>query len=202
MEGSTFDVDVQNNDLASKITAGLERISLVFRSLLWEHAKTLGISPIQIQILIFVQHHPESLCTVSYLAQEFMVTKPTISDAVKVLHKKKMINKVPSILDRRAYTISLTEQGQDLVSQTESFAAPMRAISETLSPEEQRTFFAYIGRIIYDLNQNGILSVQRTCYACAHYKQKDGGDYCRLIGIPLKKEDIRLDCPEFEARDT
>ena len=93
MPKSAFNPDQQNNDLASKTVAALERISQVYRLLLWDHAKDLGLSPIQIQLLIFVGHHKAALCNVSYLAKEFNVTKPTISDAVRVLFQKGTIEK-------------------------------------------------------------------------------------------------------------
>ncbi|WP_234859068.1 MarR family transcriptional regulator [Aquimarina aquimarini] len=57
--------------------------------------------------MIFCAYHKENLCTVSYLAKEFNITKPTISDAVKVLEKKEMIFKNNTSSDHRSYYISL-----------------------------------------------------------------------------------------------
>ena len=91
---SVFNLTEQNFNLESKIVAGLERLSQVFRILLWEKAKENNLSPIQIQILNFVQHHSIEKNTVSYLAQEFNITKSTISDAVKVLEQKNLIKKI------------------------------------------------------------------------------------------------------------
>ena len=82
---SIFNLENQNQNLDSKISAGIEKLSSVFRVLIWEQAKNLGLSPIQIQILIFLNYHSEHLATVSYLAKEFSLTKPTISDAIKIL---------------------------------------------------------------------------------------------------------------------
>ena len=90
---SVFNLQDQNSDLNSKIVAGLERLSQVFRILLWEKAKEQGLSPIQIQLLIFIQHHSADKATISYLAQEFNFTKPTISDAIKVLEEKNLLKK-------------------------------------------------------------------------------------------------------------
>ena len=90
-------------ELQSKIITGLERLGEVFRVLLWQKAKVYGISPIQIQILLFVANHQTSLANVSYLAKEFNVTKPTISDAVRVLLKKDFLAKDLSPADSRRY---------------------------------------------------------------------------------------------------
>jgi len=46
------------------------------------------VSPIQIQILLFCASHKQENLKVSFLANEFDLTKATISDSVKVLIKK------------------------------------------------------------------------------------------------------------------
>ena len=121
MEKSVFDLEFQQKSITSKIVVGLERVSEVFKVLLWEHAKVIGLSPIQIQILIFIAYHKSELCNVSHLAKEFNVTKPTISDAVRVLDKKKYIIKDYSLSDNRSYSILLSALGKDIVSETENF---------------------------------------------------------------------------------
>ncbi len=86
---SPFNRKSQQEDVTSKIVVGLEKISEAFRSMIWEYAKMKNLSPIQIQILIFLKNHEAALCNVSHLAKEFNLTKPTISDAIKVFTEKK-----------------------------------------------------------------------------------------------------------------
>ncbi len=109
MKESAFNPTHQEKDVSSKVVAGLERISEVFKILLWEKAKLVGLSPIQIQILLFIAYHKRNLCNVSHLAKEFNVTKPTVSDAVKVLNKKGFIIKDFSSSDSRSYSILLSD---------------------------------------------------------------------------------------------
>ena len=137
MKKSIFDLEFQNADMSSKISAGLERLSEAYRVLLWEHAKVIGLSPIQIQILIFVAFHDESLCNVSQLAQEFNVTKPTISDAVRVLNKKGLIAKITSPTDKRAYSIALSKEGNAMVKKTQHFAQPIHTLFDQIEQKEQ-----------------------------------------------------------------
>ena len=125
---SVFNLINQNSSLDNKIVAGLERLSQVFRILLWEKAKQYSLSPIQIQLLIFIQHHSVDKTTVSYLAQEFNFTKPTISDAIKVLEQKNLIRKNIDGKDTRSYTIQLTVSGKKIVSETENFANPITEV--------------------------------------------------------------------------
>lgn len=200
MDNSVFNPNHQEENLSSKIVSGLERISEVFKILLWEKAKQVGLSPIQIQILIFVNYHKQDLCNVSHLAKEFNVTKPTISDAVKILDKKQLILKDYSSSDSRSYSIHLSQLGKQIVSETYDFANPLQRQINKFNQEELEDIFKTLSALIYKLNQNGILTVQRTCYACKYYQKEGDSDYCGFLKTELLNKDIRLDCPEFEEK--
>lgn len=200
MKESTFNPKQQEKDISSKIVAGMERVSEVFKILLWEKAKLVGLSPIQIQILIFIAFHKRELCNVSHLAKEFNVTKPTVSDAIKVLDKKGMIIKDFSTSDSRSYSITLSELGTDVVSQTYDFSNPLKKQIDGFSQSELESLFGTLSQLIYKLNRNGILSVQRTCYGCKFYEKNNENDYCNLLQKELLSEEIRLDCPEYEEK--
>lgn len=195
---SVFNLKHQNINLDSKIVAGLERLSQVFRVLLWEKAKLHGLSPIQIQLLIFIQHHSPDKSTISYLAQEFNVTKPTISDAVKVLEQKKMIKKLADEVDTRSYSIQLTAAGKNIVSDTEHFVNPITEIIAEIKQPEKLVLWENITKLITQLHQSGAISVQRTCHYCKHFSSKNKAPYCKLLEQKLLPQDIRIDCAEFE----
>ena len=200
MDKSIFNPDHQERDVSSKIIAGLERISEAFKVLLWDKAKLLGLSPIQIQILIFIAYHKNEICNVSHLAKEFNVTKPTISDAIKVLNKKGLITKEYSSSDSRSYSISLSETGTETIGQISDFANPLKKQLNAVDNPELESLFGTLSKLIYQLNTSGILSVQRTCYGCKFYSKESNRDYCNLLNKELLNKDIRLDCPEFEVR--
>ena len=200
MDKSIFNTATQQENLSNKIVVGLERISEAFKVLLWEKAKILGLSPIQIQILIFIAYHKPELCNVSHLAKEFNITKPTVSDAVKVLEKKGLITKIPSSTDSRSYSITLSVQGKKIVKTTHSFANPIKNEIEKINDKDLEALYASLNKVIYNLNKVGILTVQRTCYACVFYEQKNRQHYCNFLEKPLANKEIRVDCPEFEAK--
>ncbi len=198
MSKSIFNPKHQQIDISTKIVAGLERISEAFKVLLWDKAKALGLSPIQIQLLIFVAYHKPELCNVSHLAREFNITKPTVSDAVRMLEQKKLIVKDFSSADSRSYSIGLSATGKKVVAETENFANPLKTQLGNIQQKDLENLFSSLSHLIYQLNRNGILSVQRTCYGCKFYSHTKKKDHCNLLNMQLKKEDIRLDCPEFE----
>lgn len=198
MGKSVFNTEFQQESLASKIVVSLERISEVFKSLLWEYAKKNDLSPIQIQIIIFIAYHKNELCNVSHLAKEFNVTKPTISDAVKVLENKKIIGKKHSVYDSRSYIIFLTKKGKEILNKTDEFAKPLQSEIEKIDMEKLEPLYSSLNKLIYQLNLNGILSVQRICYACKFYEERNKKQFCNLLKIELQTQDLRVDCPEFE----
>jgi len=200
MKESSFNPAQQEKDISSKIVAGMERISEVFKILLWEKAKLVGLSPIQIQILIFIAFHKQNLCNVSHLAKEFNITKPTISDAVKALDKKKLIIKDFSSPDSRRYSILLSELGTNMVSKTYNFSNPLKNQINSFSQIELESMFKTLSELIYKLNRTGILNIQRTCYSCKFHQKQQKSDYCNLLQKQLLNEEIRLDCPEHEEK--
>jgi len=187
-------------DLTNKITVGLERISEVFKTLLWEKAKVHGISPIQIQILLFIDTHKPELCSVSHLAKEFNLTKPTISDAVKVLDKKGLVKKDYSPTDNRSYILFVSEKGKKLLKELSSFSSPLKKELDKIEGEDLSSLYSTLTKLIYQLNQSGVLTVQRTCFGCRFYVNKSKSHYCNLLQKPLIDSEIRLDCDEFEER--
>ncbi|WP_445733885.1 MarR family winged helix-turn-helix transcriptional regulator [Mariniflexile sp.] len=200
MNSPLFDPNNQETDLSNKIVAGLERISEAFKVLLWEKAKVLGLSPIQIQILIFIAYHKIGFCNVTHLAKEFNLTKPTISDAVRVLINKGFIEKTVSTSDSRSYAIQLTNEGKHIVSETENFALPIKTQLKKTDESDLNTLFKTISNLIYQLNKIGVLTVQRTCYACKFHQKNQDKDYCNLLEKELLNSEIRIDCAEFEEK--
>ena len=110
MKKSTFDLEYQNSSIESKIVASLERVSQAFRVLLWNESKEFSVSPIQVQVLIFLLHHSDEKRKVSYLADEFNMTKATISETIKTLEQKQLIKKEYEPQDTRSYIIHLTDR--------------------------------------------------------------------------------------------
>lgn len=187
-------------NLEAKVLNGFERLSEALKSLLWEKAKVHGISPIQIQLLVFISNHKIEICNVSYMAKEFNVTKATISDAVRVLIKKEYLEKDFSPNDNRRYNLFLTESGLELVKEINNYANPVYNQLKLFSKTELDAAFDLISKLIFKLNQENVIQVQRTCYNCKFYKgDLKSAHYCNLLEKELKNQDIRLDCKDFES---
>ncbi len=196
-EQSVFNLIEQNSQTEFRVVAALERLSEAFRVLLWNEAKVLNISPIQIQILIFFKFHSIEKCKVSYLAQEFNMTKATVSDAVKILLQKGLIAKEIDAADTRSYTMRLTDFGETTISQATLFANPMLKSFDNLSTLQKEILLDSLLQMIFSLHEAGIITLQRMCQTCQFLQNKeDGSHYCNLLKKPLLQSELRLDCPE------
>jgi DNA-binding MarR family transcriptional regulator len=202
MEKSDFDLIQQNKSTESKIVASLERISQAFRVLLWQESKEFLLSPIQVQVLIFLLHHSAEKRKVSYLADEFNMTKATISDTVKALGQKELITKEIDSSDTRSYSIHLTNKGVDVARQNSLFTQEIRTPIDKLSQDDKENLLLSLLYIIRHLNQTGVITIQRMCMTCSHYQLNKNGKehFCNLLNQQLQVADLRVDCPEHEVK--
>ncbi|UTW61566.1 MarR family transcriptional regulator [bacterium SCSIO 12741] len=188
-----------DENLNSRITHGLERIAEAIQALLWEKAKVHGLSPIQIKILFFVSKHGAELCNVSQLAKEFNVTKPTISDAVRVLDKKGWVEKDYSSSDSRSFSLFLSTQGKDLLKELGQYTYPLEQAIHPLETHQKEAIHATLIQLIHQLNKAGVLQVQRTCLGCRFHEMQGENHYCHFLQSPLTVANLQVDCPDFQA---
>ncbi|TAH37932.1 MAG: MarR family transcriptional regulator [Bacteroidetes bacterium] len=202
MKKSAFDVDHQNSSIESRIVASLERVSQAFRVLLWNESKEYSLSPIQVQVLIFLLHHSDQKRKVSYLADEFNMTKATISDTIKTLEQKQLIKKVYEAHDNRSYTIHLSKKGKEIADRTSQFAKQIQAPIDKLHSADKENLLLSLLDIIHHLNKSGVITIQRMCFTCHFYKaNKDGHKhFCGLLNTKLADTELRIDCAEHKLK--
>lgn len=202
MNKSDFNPGHQNQNLESKIVVSLERISQAFRVLLWQESKEYALSPIQVQVLIFLLHHSEEKRKVTYLADEFNMTKATISDTIKILEEKKLISKSYELSDTRSYIINLTKKGKATAQQASFFTNEIRKPLDKLHPDDKENLLLSLMGVIRQLNQAGVITIQRMCMTCVHYQTSEKGKhFCKLLNQQLRNTDLRVDCPEYEISE-
>lgn len=196
MMSSPFDPLQQENSLDARITFALERISLVFKSLLLEQGKQTNLSPIQLQILVFLLYHGPQKCKISYLATEFSLTKATVSDSVKVLLQKELVKKTTDSGDSRSFSISLTISGKKTAEAASMYARPLESIVADQDRLQKEMLYRILLNTILELQRSCLIPLQRMCFSCVHYKNDDDNHYCTLLQKQLQQEEIRLDCHE------
>jgi DNA-binding MarR family transcriptional regulator len=196
MSYSPFNPFIQEKNIESKIVVALERISEVFRILLWNQTREYSLSPVQIQILIYLLYHPEERCTVSKLSEEYNLTCSTISDSIKRLFEKKLIEKKINPGDQRSFYLILTKSGRKIAEEASRFAEVLHDSLYQLSEQKKKDLFFTLLTLISNMNKKGVIKVQRMCFSCSNYENKNGKHFCNLLQMFLKENELRIDCPD------
>ncbi|MBP6311664.1 MAG: MarR family winged helix-turn-helix transcriptional regulator [Flavobacteriales bacterium] len=180
-------------DLDTHLAQVLERVGEISRALRWKQATESDLSPLQLRILGFVNDHAPEPVGVARLAEELQISKPTISDSVKVLAERNLLARKPDKLDGRSHTLKLTTAGRKCLTG----ASPLDiAVTDLPNAAKEALLLALMG-ILETLFENGGVQVQRMCWTCQHYKgDRKGQHRCRLLEKTLAIAELRTDCPE------
>ncbi len=190
-------------DLDEKLIAALERLAHVLRTLLWEEGVRSRLSPIQIQTLLYLSSHPEKLCRIGQVAQEFNLTSATMSDAVDALEEKGLVVRRPWPQDGRVLALHLTEDGRFHAEKLSRWAQVLKDQLAHFSPEEKGHALAFLLKLIEHLYRAGIITVARICLTCRFFRphahlNSPAPHHCMLLDKPLAAGDLQVDCPEHE----
>jgi DNA-binding MarR family transcriptional regulator len=185
--------------------ASLERLSRVFRILLWDLATESGLSPIQIQFLLYLKEQPRAHCRVSVLAREFGLTRATVSDAVSTLARKGLVRKEASATDKRVAHLLLTDEGRKAARKFGNWQERMVAKVHGFDERTLETVFLFLQETIIGLQRDGTVARAHMCLGCEHFRPGASGDparphLCALTHTPLGIPDLKVDCPVHKPR--
>ncbi len=187
----------------TKVVAALERIGHAMRLLLWEAVKGRGLTPIQAQILLYIQGHGENLSRVSHIAREFGLTPATVSDSVSALERKGLLWRQVWGGDARVATLKLTDAGVAIARELEDWTGHLRESVADFPPGEQGKALLFLMGLIERLQKRGVITVARMCSTCRFFRrnwhaQGPAPHHCALLDKALAVSDLRVDCPEHE----
>jgi DNA-binding MarR family transcriptional regulator len=204
---STFHLPTQHDDVDAKLVAGLERLSQVFRVLLWDRAHEHGLSPVQARVLLDLRFRAEGGRRVGALAEQFSLTAATVSDALTTLVEKGFVTKVPDPDDRRARIVQLTAEGEERADTLSTWAEPVREQLRRLGTERKTEAMTLVMELIAELEEADLISRARMCRTCRFFGENahddpDAPHHCNLLDLPLGPGDLRMDCPEHEPAES
>ena len=200
------EVIIQNkhHNLDRSIVLALERVSQVFRTLLWDNSKQKKLSPIQIQFLVYIAAHSKKYSSVSEIARTFNLTPATVSDAIKSLERKGLVQKIVSRRDGRKFPISLTKAGLSMANNLSNWYDPLMDHIQNFPNETREAVLIFLLQLIESLKKHQLLEEIKTCLSCRYFaRQTDSNieqtSYCLLRKVPLNNSALRLNCPNFNT---
>jgi DNA-binding MarR family transcriptional regulator len=170
---------------------------------LQEEAQERSLSPIQARFLVHLLHHGDELGRVGRLAEEFGLSRATVSDAVGTLETKGLVRREPWPRDGRVATLRLTPEGEEVAVGLSGWADVVEEQLESFAPREKEVVMRLLMRLISALQGAGVITVARMCVSCRFFRpdarpRSVSPNYCALLDLPLSGADLRTDCPEHE----
>lgn len=191
-----------------QLAAGLAKIGLVIRHQAWKSGTDTGLSPTQSQVLALLHARASGGgLMVSAIAAELALTPATVSDSVSALERKGLVSRVRDAHDRRAVRVSLTPEGVSHVRGAALWPDTLLSAIDTLGPDEQAAFVRGLVKMIYSLQQSGLVPVARMCPTCTYFRPHAHANsaaphHCAYVDAPLAQADLRVDCADHDAAST
>jgi len=185
------------------IWAGISRIALVLRHTGWADATEAGLTLTQRQILAALASRKTPMF-VTQVADELVLTKPTVSDSISTLVRKGLVQKMRSAADARAVELRLTEQGAQMASNAGVWPGSLLDSVTHLDGEEKIKFLRGLIKMVYSLQQQGLIPLNRMCLTCSLFgPERHPGEtrshHCGFLDAPLGNEELQIDCHEHQT---
>ncbi len=183
-------------DIDVRIASSLEKLTQVQKVLLWDVAKKENLSPIQIQFMIFLNSRSEEFRKVSVLAEEFDLTKATVSDAVSNLVDKGLLVKVKHKEDKRSFVLDLTSEGKKIVKRIGNWQHSLVNKINRISDVDKEKVSLFLIELIKQLFDDGTISIARMCLTCENIQRGLSGklNKCVLTGRLFTDSEVNLNC--------
>jgi DNA-binding MarR family transcriptional regulator len=187
-------------DIDAKLAAALERSGQALRVQLWDAAKQSSLTPTQLQLVLRLAADPSAGRRVGALAAELDVTHPTVSDAVAVLRRKRLVERHG---ERRGSPLTLTARGRDVAARLAGWDTRLREQLAELPAESKATTLRLLLDLIAGLQRSGAITVARMCSTCRFFRPDAHPDaverhHCALVDMPMSDSQLRVDCAEHE----
>lgn len=184
-------------DRAEKIAAAIDRLARAQRHARQRAATTEGVTLLQLELLLVLGDGPPPDPVVGRLALELGVTQPTVTDSLRALERKELVERWVDPDDARRTLVMLTARGRRVATRLRTADAELVAAIEALPPEHEDDMLEGLLTVIARLVETGGIDVARTCFTCRfHERRPDGTHRCTLLEADLAPGELRVNCPE------
>jgi DNA-binding MarR family transcriptional regulator len=189
-------------DVDAKLVAALERVGQALRVQMWDTAKQHGLSPTQLQVLLRLATDPPARRRIGVLADELDVTHPTVSDAVAVLRRKRLVDRDPA---SRKAPLNLTARGRAVADRLVDWDQRTRRQLAHLPVADKDATLRLLLDLIAGLQRSGAITVARMCVTCRFFRRdahpkSTRPHHCALVDAPMGGVELRIECAEHEPR--
>jgi DNA-binding MarR family transcriptional regulator len=197
--------DVPGPPPVSQLLIGLARLGQAVRIDARRNAGPHALSPLQADIVALLGDSRAPLRQ-GEIVEALASTAPTVSDAVKALRRKELVETSPDPGDARALRLTLSAAGR-------AEAVRLAAVSETLEgavaalpPDDFAAMLRSTVTLMRELQDRRAIPVSRMCLTCrffvpdAHPANTGRPHHCAFVDAPFGDAELRVACPDHELR--
>jgi MarR family transcriptional regulator, organic hydroperoxide resistance regulator len=178
----------------------IERIANMLRYESRNQGAQLGLLPVQQEALYYLsicnRYSDTLLAVTDYLG----LTKGTVSQTLKVLETKGLIEKKKDSVDKRVTHLTATQAGLDYLAQTYP-SVQFREMVKGLSEQEHQLISSSLKTLLRHYQVSTGRKGFGVCQSCRYNQTTDTGFVCGLTQEPLGEQEIGLICREFVEKD-
>lgn len=166
------------------------------RCFYWDLAKEHGITPLQMQIVFTLCVMPDTVNTITSLAEMLRRPKPPVSESFYGLEQKGFVKRESHPRDRRSYILSLTQTGTDFCVAGFEYYKMLKNHFEQFSPEEQVEMCCSFVKVLDSLYQAGVMRFINACFSCCYMEPREKNRfYCKVYDKEYGPEEVEFRCP-------
>lgn len=194
--------DVPGPPPANQLLIGLARLGQAVRMQAWRNAGPHNLSPLQADIVTLL-HGRDRPLRQGEIVEELASTPPTVSDAVKVLRRKELLEATRDPADARALLLGLTPAGRDEAARLDVQSEPLTGAVAALSGDDLAAMLRGTTTMIKQLQDRNAIPISRMCLTCRFYVPRAHPDpvrphHCNFVDAPFGDAELRVSCPDHE----
>ncbi|QPJ62956.1 MAG: MarR family transcriptional regulator [Candidatus Nitronauta litoralis] len=176
----------------------IERISSFFRSEIRLAGIDYDLHPIQLNALFYLHRCNRYSDTHQGVSDYFGLTKGTVSQTLKSLESKGLIQKKKDMADGRVFHLKVTSEGIKVIEKFLPTQTGEKALKK-LPERTQKQLLENLRLLLQAMQKSNAMRPFGICRNCRFNQKKGAGRYfCGLTEEALSRTDIELLCREYE----
>ncbi len=177
----------QSHEVA-RINALLDRLSRLIALDGWEG----NLNPAQMAALSYLGRANRFSRSPSVVAEYLGATRGTVSQTLKALHRKGLVEESSNPTDKRSISYKLTPEGDALLAQRRL----LDNVLDGLPDKDRAALDAKLGQVVGSALEALGLKLFGACKTCKYHKSDGAQRYCMLLDVPLHAEEADQICVE------
>ncbi|WP_299347513.1 MarR family transcriptional regulator [uncultured Maritalea sp.] len=174
-----------------RISELLDRLARLNQSELW----TNDLNPAQVAALKYLMAANRFSRAPSHVADYLGATRGTVSQSLKTLAKKGLIEQIRSAEDKRSVRYDVTKTGHSVVAIRTNLDEALAQLDQN----ESANIALLLSNVLHStLAARGGRSFG-ICKSCKHHDKSANRPYCRLLIVELAEEETSLICHEHDS---